>query len=160
MAQMRNTDVVKGAEAIAQLASEMDPRTHEIIGAAMGVHSQLGHGFLEAVYQEALAAELALRAIEFAREVELVVVYKNERLRCGYRADFVCYGDIIVELKAMPSIGATEQAQLINYLKATGFRLGLLLNFGSSRLQVKRLRFDPEMVRGSGGAADTQEPLE
>lgn len=147
MAQMWDTDEGLGEGKVAELAAALDPRTHAIIGAAMEVHNQLGCGFLEAVYQEALAAELALRGIEFAREVELAVVYKGEKLRCGYRADFVCYGEIVVELKAILSLGRIEQAQAISYLKATGFRLGLLLNFGASRLEIKRIRFDAELSR-------------
>ena len=128
-----------------QMSSDQNPRTHVISGAAIEVHNQLGHGFLEAVYQEALALELASREVPFRREIPLPIRYKGERLQCGYRADFVCYESIIVELKAVSSLSGVEQAQLINYLKATGLSLGLLLNFGSPRLEVKRLRFDPDL---------------
>ena len=124
---------------------ERDPQTHAIIGAAMEVHSTLGCGFLEPVYQEALALELHERQVPSRREVELPVCYKGRRLNCAYRADFLCFEEIIVELKALAALGGIEQAQVINYLKATGLRRALLLNFGSARLEVKRLRFDPHL---------------
>jgi len=124
---------------------EKDPQTHAIIGAAMEVHRTLGHGFLEPVYQEALALELSDRQIPFKREVELPVDYKGRRLTCSYRADFVRYESIIVELKAFSALTGIEQAQVINYLKATGSRRGLLLNFGAPRLEIKRLVFDSHL---------------
>jgi len=118
-----------------------DPQTHAIIGAAMEVHRQLGPGFLEAVYQEALAIELADRGIPFQREQELPIDYKGRRLPCKYRADFVCYGDIIVELKATQGLTGNDEAQVLNYLKATKLKRGLLFNFGRPSLEFKRLVF-------------------
>jgi GxxExxY protein len=122
-------------------ADSRDQQTHRIIGAAMEVHRQLGPGFLEAVYQQALAFELSARTVPFVQEAELPVYYKGELLACSYRADFVCYDEVIVELKALKAITGVEEAQLLNYLKATGLTRGLLLNFGCPRLEFKRLVF-------------------
>lgn len=118
---------------------EKDPQTHAIIGAAMEVHTQLGRGFLEPVYHDALAKEFAARKIPFEREVELPVHYKGEKLAHSYRADFLCYDEVIVEVKAISSMGDVEKAQVINYLKASGKQLGLLLNFCGQSLEFERL---------------------
>ncbi len=119
--------------------STRDAETYAIIGAAMEVHRELGHGFLEAVYQDALAAELARREVPFEREIEIPILYKGARLASSYRADFVCFRTIIVELKALGAITGVEESQVINYLKATGIKRGLLMNFGTRSLQYKRL---------------------
>ncbi len=105
----------------------------------MEVHGCLGIGFLEAVYQEALSAELEDRRIPFRREVALPILYKGRRLACSYRADLVCYESLLIELKALDRLTSTEEAQLLNYLKATGIYRGLLLNFGSPRLEYHRM---------------------
>lgn len=118
-----------------------DPETYAIIGAAMAVHGELGHGFLEPVYQAALEREFRLQEIPFQREVAIPVSYKGQLLGVSYRADFVCFDNIIVELKALQKLTTIEEAQVLNYLKATGFERGLLINFGGLSLQHKRLVF-------------------
>ena len=105
---------------------------YSITGAAIEVHRVLGPGFLEAVYQEALEIELRLRDIHFEVQKPLVMTYKKFQLQKGYIADVVCYGKIIVELKALDQLSGKEEAQVLNYLKATGLRAGLLINFGRS----------------------------
>lgn len=117
---------------------ERDPRTEAIIGAAMDVHNELGPGFLESVYQDALVMELADRGIPFEREVLMTVHYKGSRLDAAFRADLICHGDIVVELKAIKALTKADEAQLFNYLKALDIRLGLLINFGTPRLEVRR----------------------
>jgi GxxExxY protein len=119
--------------------TENDPRTFAIIGAAMEVHKQLGCGFLEAVYQEALALEFDGRNISFKREVCLPIQYKGRLLATAYCADFICFDSVVVELKALAQMSGTEEAQVINYLKATGYEVGLLLNFGGRSLQHRRM---------------------
>jgi len=104
----------------------------------MEVHRQLGCGFLEGVYQEALALEFKNREIPFSRELLFPVIYKEYRLRTQYRPDFICFDSVIVELKALSSLSSAEDSQLINYLKVTGYHTGLLLNFGMRSLQQRR----------------------
>ena len=115
-----------------------DPRTYSIIGAAMEVHRQLGCGFLEPVYQEAMAIELATREIPFIREIKLGVAYKGQALNTRYSPDFICFDSVVVELKALSRMGGTEEAQVITYLRATGHEVGLLLNFGTRSLEHRR----------------------
>jgi GxxExxY protein len=119
--------------------TERDPRTFAIIGAGFEVHKTLGGGFLEAAYGDALAVEFAAREIPFDRERELPIIYKGRRLPTACRADFVCYGEIIVEIKALGRLSPVEEAQVINYLKASEFELGLLLNFGPKSMEQRRL---------------------
>ena len=125
-----------------------DQQTYEIIGAAMTVHRELGHGFLEAVYQSALAYELTLQGIPFHQKPRLPVSYRGEVIG-EYQADFICFDDIIVELKAAQKTTGVDDAQVINYLKATGFSRGLLINFGTPSLQHKRLIFTHTTKRSS-----------
>lgn len=115
-----------------------DPRTYAVIGAAMEVHRCLGGGFAETVYQEAMEIELTIRAIPFRPQLDVPVFYKGQQLRVVYRPDFLCYDSVLVELKALSKMGGTEDAQIINYLKATRLETGLLLNFGPSSLEYKR----------------------
>jgi GxxExxY protein len=115
-----------------------DPRTYALIGAAMEVHRQLGCGFLEAVYQEAYEIELTDRCIPFEPQVELPVRYKGRVLKTFYKADVLSHSAVVVEIKALSQLGPAEESQVLNYLKATGYETGLLLNFGRTSLQYKR----------------------
>jgi GxxExxY protein len=101
-----------------------------IRGAVFEVYRQMGCGFLEAVYQECLQREFCKQGIQFVSQAELILFYKQEKLQQIYKADFICYGKIIVELKAAKELTNEHRAQLHNYLKATGISLGFLVNFG------------------------------
>ena len=126
----------------------------------MEVHRELGRGFLEFVYQTALALEFQDRRIPFKTEVALPVQYKDKLLTCGYRADFVCFENFLVEIKAISKLTSVDDAQLLNELKATGYQRGLLLNFGSRSLEVKRLvRTIPENLRPSAKSADNLQEI-
>ncbi len=114
------------------------PQTYAIIRACMEIHRQLGHGFLEDVYQEAAVIEFPKQKVPFEREVQLPVQYKGIVLPTKYRADFICFSDIIVEFKAISNLTNVDEAQILNYLKATGFRRGLVINFGAPSLQKIR----------------------
>jgi len=105
----------------------------------MAVHRELGHGFLEPVYQEALSIEFQYQRIPYFREQELSIKYRGIELNKLYKADFVCYNSIVVELKAISELSNDHIAQLIKYLKATNLKVGLLVKFGTSSLQHKRL---------------------
>ena len=114
--------------------------SYNIVGAAFHVYNKLGFGFLEAVYQEALEIEFQRRNIPHEREKELNIIYDGVQLNQTYKADFVCYGKIIVELKAVSELDDAHRSQVYNYLHATGYRLGLLLNFGcSDELEKERI---------------------
>jgi len=112
--------------------------TREIIGAAMEVHTTLGCGFLESVYEESLAVEFGLRNIQFERQKPLDVFYKEEHVK-QFICDFLVAGTVMVELKAVKELTEAQKAQVLNYLKATNLKLGLLLNFGANSLQYKRV---------------------
>ena len=104
--------------------------SYKIVGAAFKVYNTLGHGFLEAVYQETLEIELQRQGIPYEREKELTITYDGVELKQTYKADFVCYDKIIVELKAVNALDDAHRSQVYNYLRATNYKLGLLLNFG------------------------------
>lgn len=113
--------------------------TKRIIGACFEVHNQLGHGFLEPVYQEALKYEFFRQQIPFDKEKRLDVFYKGQKLEKFYIADFVCFDNIIIEIKAVEGLIDDHVAQVLNYLKATELNLGLLVNFGTPKVQIKRV---------------------
>ena len=106
--------------------------SYKIIGAAFNVYNTLGHGFLEAGYQECLELEFKKQGRPYEREKEIKIYYDGQELKQAYRADFVCYDKIIVELKAVSELDEAHHAQVYNYLHATNMKLGILLNFGSS----------------------------
>jgi GxxExxY protein len=113
---------------------------YQIQGAIFEVYREMGCGFLEPVYQECLEKEFSRRNIPFVAQKELQLIYKGERLRQMYKPDLICYGQIIVELKAVNKIAPEHKAQVINYLKATGMKLGVLVNFGHyPKVDIARL---------------------
>ena len=113
--------------------------SYAIRGALFAVHRELGVGFLERVYQDALEYELSARGIPYEREKLIQIMYKGKPLGEPYRADFVCYDKIIVELKALSELEGVHRAQVINYLKAAKMKLGLLINFGETSAKVERI---------------------
>jgi GxxExxY protein len=115
-----------------------DQKTYKIIGAAMEVHKELGCGFLEAVYHEALIAEFYDQGIPFKSQPIVNIYYKGRPLTKTYVPDFICYDNIIVEIKALQNLSGIEESQMINYLKAARIEIGLLLNFGSTSLEYNR----------------------
>jgi GxxExxY protein len=116
-----------------------DIHVQALLGAALEVHAHLGPGYLEPVYQQALAVEFELRGVPYVREVYVPVTYKGQRLAFSFRADFVCYCNIVVELKSVQALTGKDDTQLISYLNATGHTRGVLFNFGQRRLQFKRV---------------------
>ena len=119
-----------------------DKRTYSIIGCAMEVHKELGCGFLEAVYQEALEREFTGQSIPFKAQPVIEIKYKGRPLDKKYQPDFICYDEVIVEIKAISVLSGVEEAQIINYLKATDLSVGLLLNFGANSLEHKRFVYN------------------
>ena len=114
--------------------------TYLVLGAAIEVYNTLGPGFLEGVYQEALELELSARQIPFEAQKELSIVYKGQLLKKKYIPDFLALEQVIVEIKALDRLTGREEAQLLNYIKATGLSVGLLINFGSAgKLEWKRM---------------------
>lgn len=121
-----------------QSASVGDSRSYAVIGAAMEVHRVMGCGYLEASFREALSIEFGLRQIPFRAEVPCPVEYKGRRLGGACRLDFVCFDTLVVEVKGKAAIGPADHAQVISYLAASGHSNGLLLNFGTARLEFRR----------------------
>ncbi|MGQ0702912.1 MAG: GxxExxY protein [Gemmatimonadales bacterium] len=115
-----------------------DPETYAVIGAAIEVHRILGPGFLERVYRAALGVEFQRLRVPCSREVTLPVIYRSVVLPVRYRVDFICYGSVLVELKAVTRLSSIEECQLLNYLKASRLSRGLLLNFGGRSLECRR----------------------
>jgi GxxExxY protein len=117
-----------------------EQETFRIRGAIFHVYRVMGAGFLEAVYQESLEIELAKRGIPFASQVPLRVFYEERPLQQSYQADFICFDRIVIEVKALRAIAPEHRAQLVNYLRATGMKLGLLVNFGAaSGVEIERI---------------------
>ena len=125
---------------ILEAENELNRKSGEILGAAVAVHKALGHGFYEAVYGDALEIEMKERYIPFEREKRVEIEYRGQKLAHYYVADFIYYGNIVVDLKAVDAITPTHAAQVLNYLKATNMNLGLILNFGETTLKIKRIR--------------------
>ncbi|MBZ9729088.1 GxxExxY protein [Salegentibacter sp. JZCK2] len=115
-----------------------EEKTYKIIGACMKVHRNLGSGFLESVYQESVERELTKQAVEFNRQVRLQLTYDGQPLKKYFIADFVCFQEIIIEIKAASFLNKIMETQTINYLKSTGLPVGLLINFGQQSLTWKR----------------------
>ncbi len=131
-----NTDEEEGRSKEFLYADE----TRQIIGACFEVYNEKGCGFLEPVYQECLEIELGLRGVRFLAQTEMPLSYKGQVLRQKYRADFIVFDQIIVEIKAVTQLVDEHRAQLLNYLHATGLRVGLLINFGHyPKLEFERL---------------------
>jgi len=128
-----------GEDIFGAVSRMKDPQTYQIIGAAMEVHRILGPGFLEAVYRQALRIEFNAREMQFLPEADLVIRYKGIELECRYRSDFICFNEVIVEVKSLSELTNRDRAQTINYLKVTGYRRAVLLNFGTPSLQYERL---------------------
>ena len=116
-----------------------EKETGKIINACLNVFNELGNGFLEAVYQEALAIEFEIQGIPYKREQKLEITYRGRKLNKEYYADFICFDSIIVELKTVSTLVSAHKAQVINYLKATKMKVGLLINFGGASLKWERI---------------------
>ena len=125
--------------------------TDAIIAACMAVHGELGNGFLEAVYQDALEIEFRERGIPYRREAQIQIFYKGHKLGKDYYADFICFDRIIVELKCVARLVNANKAQVINYLHGTRLKMGLLVNFGETSLKWERLTNLADDVNSGGG---------
>ena len=138
------------------MAADDDPMTKQIIACAIEVHRALGPGLLESAYEQCMAHELSLRALGFGTQVPVPVLYKGLPLDCAYKADLIIEHDVVVELKSVDLISPMHQAQLLTYLKLTGARVGLLINFNVRRLADGVTRFHRlprQAAAGSGGTS-------
>ena len=135
----KQTDLFASNDAHGVYMLVYEEETGKILKACMNVFNELGNGFLEAVYQEALAIEFGLMKIPFQKEAKIDIYYKGNKLNREYYADFICYDKIIVELKCVSKLVNANKAQVINYLHGTHFAVGLLVNFGESSLKWERL---------------------
>jgi GxxExxY protein len=117
-------------------------RTYKVIGAAMEVHKELGCGFLEPVYQEALETELENQGLPYKSQSVIDIYYKQKLLEKKYQPDFICFNEVIIEIKALEQLSGIEESQIINYLKASKLKVGLLINFGSKSLEYKRFVYN------------------
>jgi GxxExxY protein len=118
---------------------QLNQETYKVIGACMNVHNEIGSGLLEAIYQEALEEEFNLSNINYLKEEILKVYYKGKLLNKRYQVDFLCFDEIIIELKAVSALNVSHQSQLINYLNISKKQVGLLINFGAQKLEFQRL---------------------
>jgi GxxExxY protein len=117
-----------------------EKETYAILGACFEVYKEKGHGFLEPVYQECLEIELRKQGIPFESQKQITLIYKGVELQHGYRADFLCFGKVLIEIKAVSSLVDEHRAQVLNYLRATGLEVALLVNFGAyPQLEYERL---------------------
>lgn len=121
---------------------EKDPRTHQIIGAAMEVHNEMGPGYLEAVYHECLEIEFGIRQIPFVSKPRLSIDFKRVKLKKHYEPDFIVFEQIVLEIKAQKALTQVDEAQIINSLKASRHEIGLLINFGESSLKFRRFIYN------------------
>ena len=120
-----------------------EEESYQIRGTCFEVYKEMGPGFLEAVYQECLEREFSRRGVPFISQQELTIQYKGEPLRQTYKPDFLCWNKIIIEIKSAKAIAPEHQSQLMNYLRATGMKLGFLVNFGSHpKIQIDRIVFN------------------
>jgi len=132
-------------EILAQL-HEADPDIEQVVEAAMAVYHELGHGYVVGIYRDALAIECEARAIPYQRDVPITVRYRVHQIDSGHTADFVCHEDILIVSKVVEALDKPDDMELISHLKATGYRRGLMLNFGLKRLEFRRI-VGPASVR-------------
>ena len=125
--------------------STQDPRTFAIIGAAYEVHRVLGAGFLEIFYKDALELEFIERRIPYQREAPCRVEYKGRPLRADYRLDYVCFDEVVIEVKTRSATSPADHAQMLSYLASTKLRCGLLLNFGTTKLEHRRFIWESRL---------------